>query len=48
MRRAPAYLILASQQHAALATFSTAMLNFVVPLTVVTLVVVIIRPAKAS
>jgi len=43
-----AYLILASQQHAALATFSTAMLSFVVPLTVVTLVVVIIRPAKAS
>ena len=43
-----AYLILASQQHAALATFSTAMLSFVVPLTVVTLVVVIIRPTKAS
>jgi len=43
-----AYLILASQQHAALATFSAAMLSFVVPLTVVTFVVVMIRPAKAS
>ena len=41
-----AYLILAAQQHAALATFSTAMLSFVVPITVVTLVVVMIRPAK--
>jgi len=43
-----AYLILASKQHAALATFSAAMLSFVVPLTVVTFVVVMIRPAKAS
>ena len=37
------YLILASQQHAALQTFSGVMLGFVVPLTVVTLVVVMIR-----
>jgi cation:H+ antiporter len=42
-----AYLILAAQQHDALGTFSTAMLSFVVPITVVTLVVVLIRPAKA-
>ena len=34
-----AYLILAAQQHAALGTFSTAMMSFVVPLTVITLVV---------
>jgi cation:H+ antiporter len=40
-----AYLILAAQRHAALAGFSAAMLGFVVPLTVVTLVVVVIRPA---
>jgi cation:H+ antiporter len=38
-----AYLILAAQQHAALQTFSTAMLSFVVPITVVTLIVVMLR-----
>lgn len=38
-----AYLVLAAQQHAALKTFSTAMLGFVMPLTVVTLVVVLVR-----
>jgi cation:H+ antiporter len=38
------YLILAAQDHAALATFSTTMMGFVVPLTVVTLVVVLIKP----
>ena len=43
-----AYLILASQQHAALGMFSTAMLSFVVPITVVTLVVMLIRPAKSG
>jgi cation:H+ antiporter len=37
------YLILAAQDHAALGAFSTAMLSFVIPLTVVTLVVVVIR-----
>jgi cation:H+ antiporter len=37
------YLILAAQQHAALQAFSGLMLGFVVPLTVVTLVVVFIR-----
>jgi len=38
-----AYLILAAQQHALLGTFSTAMMGFVVPLTVITLVVSIVR-----
>jgi cation:H+ antiporter len=38
------YLILAAQAHAALATFSATMMGFVVPLTVVTLVVVFIKP----
>lgn len=38
-----AYLILAAQQHQALPLFSGVMLGFVVPLTVVTLVVVTIR-----
>jgi cation:H+ antiporter len=44
-----AYLILAAQQHAALPALSGVMLSFVVPLTVVTLVVVLIRrPAAAG
>jgi cation:H+ antiporter len=38
-----AYLILAAQQHDALGPFSAAMMSFVVPLTVITLVVVMIR-----
>jgi len=38
-----AYLILAAQQHAALGTFSAAMMGFVVPITVITLVVVLVR-----
>ncbi len=43
-----AYLILAAQQHDALQAFSGVMLSFVVPLTVVTLVVVMIRHPAAS
>jgi len=44
-----AYLILAAQQHDALQAFSGVMLGFVVPLTMVTLVVVLIRrPAAAG
>ncbi len=44
-----AYLILRTQDHAALPAFSGAMLGFVLPLTIVTLVVSILkRPAKAS
>ena len=42
------YLILAAQQHDALGTFSSVMLSFVVPLTVVTLVVVMLRAANAA
>jgi cation:H+ antiporter len=43
-----AYLILAAQQHDALKPFSTAMMGFVVPLTVVTLVIVTMRrPVRA-
>ena len=38
-----AYLILAAQQHDALPAYSAAMLSFVIPLTVVTLVVVLLR-----
>ncbi|WP_345067597.1 calcium/sodium antiporter [Acidovorax lacteus] len=38
-----AYLILAAQQHATLPAFSSAMLGFVIPLTLVTLVVSLIR-----
>jgi cation:H+ antiporter len=40
------YLILAAQQHDALPAFSKTMLSFVVPLTLVTLVVVYIRPRR--
>jgi cation:H+ antiporter len=44
-----AYLILAAQQHDALQAYSGVMMGFVVPLTVVTLVVVMIRrPASAN
>jgi len=41
-----AYLILRAQEHDALAAYSTAMLSFVVPLTVVTMVVVMLRPSR--
>ncbi len=40
------YLILAAQQHDALPLFSQAMMSFAIPLTVITLVVVLLRPAK--
>lgn len=43
-----AYLILAAQQHEALGPFSSVMLGFVIPLTVVTLVVSVIRHRPAS
>lgn len=42
------YLILAAQQHEALGWFSGAMMGFVVPLTVITLVVVLLRPRGAG
>ena len=38
-----AYLILAAQQHDALGAYSTVMLGFVIPITVITLVVVMLR-----
>jgi cation:H+ antiporter len=38
-----AFLVLAATRHAALETFSTAMLSFVLPLTIVTIVVSVIR-----
>jgi len=40
------YLILAAQQHDALPHFSSVMLGFVVPLTVVTLIVMLLRPPR--
>jgi cation:H+ antiporter len=40
------YLALAAQQHAALAPFSSAMLSFIIPITVVTLVVSLIQPSR--
>ncbi len=43
-----AYLILAAQQHQALDAYSAAMLGFVLPLTVVTLVVVLLRRQTAN
>jgi cation:H+ antiporter len=42
-----AYLILAAQQHAALVGYSDIMLSFVIPLTVVTLVALTLRPGAA-
>ena len=41
-----AYLILAAQQHGALGSFSGVMLSFVIPITVVTLVVTTLRPHR--
>ncbi len=43
-----AYLILAAQQHDALPAFSTAMLSFVLPITLITLVVVMLRKPKVA
>lgn len=42
------YLIMAAQDHAALPTFSAVMMGFVIPLTVVTLVVSLIRRAPPA
>ena len=41
-----AYLILDAQSHAALPVFSSAMLGFVLPLTIVTLIIVLIQPSQ--
>jgi len=42
------YLILAAQQHDELGSFSAVMLGFVIPITVVTLVVMTLRPGKSG
>jgi cation:H+ antiporter len=42
------YVVLGAQQHAVLPAFGAAMLSFVLPLTVVTLVVAMLRPARAA
>jgi cation:H+ antiporter len=42
-----AYLVMAAQQHDALEAFSTIMMTFALPLTIVTLVVVMIRPGNS-
>lgn len=42
-----AYLVMAAQQHDALEAFSTIMMTFALPLTIVTLVVVMIRPSTS-
>jgi cation:H+ antiporter len=41
-----AYLILAAQQHDALGKYSAVMMTFVIPITIVTLLVVLLRPSK--
>jgi cation:H+ antiporter len=43
-----AYLILAAQEHDALPKFSTLMMSFVVPITIITLIIVMLRPAAQS
>lgn len=42
------YLILATQQHDTLGLYSRAMMSFVIPITVITLVVVLLRRSKSS
>lgn len=41
------YLILAAQQHALMGAFSTAMMSFVVPITVISLIVAVIRKPQS-
>lgn len=43
-----AYLVLAAREHAALQAYSSAMLSFVIPLTIVTLVAVMLRRRPAA
>ena len=43
-----AYLILAAHKHAALEPFSTVMMSFVIPLTVITLIVVLVRKPRTA
>ncbi len=43
-----AYLLLAAQQHDALPAYSVAMMSFVIPITVITLIVVMLRKPKTT
>ncbi len=43
-----AYLILAAQRHAALEPFSAVMMSFVIPITVITLIVVLVRKPRSA
>jgi len=43
-----AFLILAAQKHAALEPFSTVMMSFVIPITVITMIVVLVRKPVRS
>jgi cation:H+ antiporter len=42
------YLVLGAQQHDALEEFSAVMLSFVLPITIVTLVAMVIREKQSS
>ena len=42
------YLVLAAQKHAALEPFSTVMMSFVIPITVITLIVVLVRKPRSA
>lgn len=42
------YLVLAATQHAALTTFSAVMVEFVLPLTIVTLLIFLVRASRAN
>ncbi len=43
-----AYLVLSAQKHAALEPFSSAMMSFVIPITVITMVVVLVRKPRTG
>jgi cation:H+ antiporter len=43
-----AYLVLAAQKHAALEPFSAVMMSFVIPITVITLIVVLVRKPRSA
>jgi cation:H+ antiporter len=43
-----AYLVLAAQKHAALEPFSVVMMSFVIPITVITLIVVLVRKPRTA
>jgi cation:H+ antiporter len=43
-----AYLVLAAQKHAALEPFSSAMMSFVIPITVITMIVVLVRKPRTG